>query len=74
MNVSESLFFYLAEQTLHSWVQLPHGMWDLSSLTREPTCEPCIGRKILNPWITREVPDSLLFIAKYCGMDDHTVI
>ena len=22
----------------------PHGMWDLSSLTRDQTCTPCIGR------------------------------
>ena len=22
----------------------PHGLWDLSSLTRDQTCTPCIGR------------------------------
>ena len=38
------------------WVQLPHGMWDLSSLTRNRTCVPCIERQILNHWTTREVP------------------
>ena len=27
---------------------LPHGMWDLSSPTRDQTCVPCIGRQILN--------------------------
>ena len=27
---------------------LPHGMWDLSSLTRDSTCVPCIARWILN--------------------------
>ena len=29
---------------------------DLSSLTRDQTRVPCIGRRILNPWTTREVP------------------
>ena len=28
------LFFFLAT---------PHGMWDLSSLTRDQTCAPCSG-------------------------------
>ena len=32
------------------------GMQDLSSLTRDRTCVPCIGRHILNPWTPREVP------------------
>ena len=31
-------------------------MRDLSSLTREPTCAPCIVSVELNHWITREVP------------------
>ena len=31
-------------------------MWDLSSLTRDWTHVPCIGRWILNHWTTREVP------------------
>ena len=35
---------------------LPDGMWDLSSLTRDQTLIPCIGRWILNRWTTREVP------------------
>ena len=34
----------------------PHGTWDLSSLTRNWPCVPCIGRWILNHWTTREVP------------------
>ena len=38
------------------WAQLLHGMWDLSSLTRDWTCVPCIRRHILNHWTTREVP------------------
>ena len=35
---------------------LPHGMWDLSSLTRDQTCIPCIGRQIPHHWTTRKVP------------------
>ena len=27
-----------------------------SSWTRDQTCVPCIGRRILNPWPTRELP------------------
>ena len=37
------------------------GMWDLSSPTRDRTCVPCIGRRILYQWTTREVP-SLAFL------------
>ena len=36
--------------------QLPHSTWDLSSWTRDRTCIPCVGRWILNHWITREGP------------------
>ena len=32
------------------------SMWDLSSLTRDRICVPCIWRWILNHLITREVP------------------
>ena len=39
------------------------GMWDLSSLTRDRTCVPYIGRRILNHWTTREVPGALLLIS-----------
>ena len=35
---------------------LPHGMWDLSSLTRDQTCIPCIGRQIPHHWTTGKVP------------------
>ena len=34
----------------------PQGMWDLGSLTRDGTHTPCIGRRSLNHWTTREVP------------------
>ena len=42
----------------------PLGMWDLSSLTRDRNCTPCIGRLSLNHWTAREVPITafLLFI------------
>ena len=43
-------------------------MWDLSSLTRDRNHIPCIGRRILNLWTTREVPlKTVLFLthAKY---------
>ena len=43
------------------WVQLPHGLWDLSSLTREPV-SPCIEWWILNHWTAREVPSSACFL------------
>ena len=42
------LLFYV----LCFWLQ---GMGDLSSLTRDWTCTPCIGRQSLN-WTAREVP------------------
>ena len=34
---------------------MPHGMWDLSFLTRDQTCAPCIGRQSHNHWTTQEV-------------------
>ena len=37
---------------LDFWSQ---GMRDLSFLTRDRTCTPCIGRQSLNHWTTREV-------------------
>ena len=37
------------------WVYLPLGMWHLSSLTKDPTQVPCIGRQILYHWTTRQV-------------------
>ena len=38
-------------------------MWDLSSLTRDQTCVPCIGRRILYHWTTREVPLALVLLS-----------
>ena len=34
---------------------LPHGMWDCSSLTRNRTYIPYVGKWILYHWTTREV-------------------
>ena len=31
------------------------GMWDLSFLTRNPTCISCITKQILNHWTPKEV-------------------
>ena len=28
---------------------MPHSMWDLSSLTKDPTCVPCIGTEESQP-------------------------
>lgn len=42
----------------------PRGMWDLSFLTRDRTCTPCIGRQNLNHWTVREVPTCFQSIIK----------
>ena len=34
------------------------GSWDLSSLTKDQTPDPCLARQILDHWTTREVPSS----------------
>ena len=31
-------------------------MWDFTSLIRDQTHTPCIGKQSLNHWTTREVP------------------
>ena len=33
-----------------------HGLWNLSSLTKDWTCVPAIWRWILNRWTTKEIP------------------
>ena len=38
-----------------------HGMWDLSSQTRNLTHTPCREARSLNHWTTREVSDTILF-------------
>ena len=47
--VTTLLLFYV----LVFW---PRGMWDLGSLTRNPTHTPCTGRESLNHWTTRKIP------------------
>ena len=41
----------------------PQGMWDLSSLPRDQTRTPCIGKRSLNYWTAREVPMCLFLKA-----------
>ena len=48
-SVTILLLFYVSV----FWLQ---GMWDLSSLTRDHTHTPCIGRQSLNPRTTAEGP------------------
>ena len=38
-------------------VPWPRGMWDLSSLTRDQTRTPCIGRPSPNHWTSTEVQE-----------------
>ena len=40
---------------------LPLSMWDLSSLTKDQTCIPCIERQILNHWVTRQIPHHFFY-------------
>ena len=46
------LLFYV----LAFWLQ---GIWGLSSLTKDQTHIPCVGRQSLNHWTAREVPGLL---------------
>ena len=41
--------------------QLFYGMWDLSSLTKDRTCMPCIARWILKHWIIKEASPPMFF-------------
>ena len=44
----------------------PHGMLDLSTLTRDKACVPCIWKQSLNHWTTRKVPNyPLLSLINY---------
>ena len=53
-NIWPPIYFIL----FFSFLTALRGMWDLSSLTRNQTCVPCVGRWSLNQWTTREVPPS----------------
>jgi len=57
--LSLSLFFFFSF--------LLCGMWDLSSLTRDGTCAPCIGRQSLSYWTAGEVP-SFFFSSNWSNM------
>ena len=48
--------------------QLPHGMFDLGSQTRDRTHIPCFGRQVLNPWTSREVPVACIYSARSPGL------
>ena len=37
-----------------------HSIWDITSPTRDRSRAPCIERRILNQWTTREVPKVLI--------------
>ena len=43
-----------------TWARLPCGIWGLSSLMRDQTQIPCIGKQALKPWNTREVQNRTL--------------
>ena len=51
--VTTMLLFYV----LVFW---PHDTWDLNSLTMDQTHSPCIGKRSLNNWTSREVPVFLI--------------
>ena len=53
-NIWPPIYFIL----FFNFLTALRGMWYLSSLTRNQTCAPCIGRWSLNQWTTREVPPS----------------
>ena len=42
----------------------PRSMWNLSSLIRDQTCTPCIGRRSLNHWIAKS--DQIRSVAQSC--------
>ena len=43
-------------------------MWDVSSPTRDQTHTPCIGRRSLNHWAAREVPQGPALNHRYSSM------
>ena len=44
-------------------------MWDPSSWTRDLTGVPCIARRILNPWTTREIPNVFVSLCVFVYID-----
>ena len=53
-NIWHPIYFIL----FFNFLTALRGTWDLSSLTSNQTCAPCIGRWSLNQWTTREGPPS----------------
>lgn len=49
-----------------------HGLWDLSSGTRDPTSTTCIGRQSCNHWTASEVPEHM--ILWFFSEGDHSLI
>ena len=58
-----SFFFFFFAVLGLPFRELPHGMWNLGSPTRDGTYVPCIGRQILNHWTIREVLQMSLFFS-----------
>ena len=58
---------------MSSVARLPPHMGALSSLTRDQTHIPCIGKWILNNWTTREVPLTSFNIYKLEMMIEYTI-
>ena len=52
----KSLSLFTVLLLFYVLVLWPRDMWALSSLTRDWTCTPCIGRWSLNHWTVREIP------------------
>ena len=48
--------YWICYSVASALVFWPRDILDLSSLIRDPTCTPCIGRWSPNHWSTREVP------------------
>ena len=70
-NICSFIWLYWGLVAMHrpsscgAWAQLLPGMWDLSSLTRDRICMPCIARWILNHRTTREVLLLLLLLSRF---------
>ena len=54
------------------WSFWPRGMWDLSSPTRDRTRTPCIGRRSLNHWTSRDAPLPHIWLS--CFSLCHTIL
>ena len=48
-----------------NFLAMPHGMWDLNSLTRDQTCTPCIGSAVLTTGLPGKYLEVLLNIKTF---------